>query len=99
MKAVTNAAFFTARPNMSTVLGARLLELVPFTRQEPGCLRYEIHHSKDDPDSWFVYEDWRSPADFEAHMETPYVKAFMNDVPVLCNEDVEICSYEKVERL
>jgi quinol monooxygenase YgiN len=96
MKAMTNTAFFRARPNLSKALGACLLELVSPTRSEAGCLRYEIYRSNDDPDAWFVYEDWRSQADFEAHMQTPYVKAFMNSVPELCEEDVEVCSYEKV---
>ena len=96
MKALTHAAFFRARPNLSKALGARLLELVSPTRDEAGCLRYEIYRSTDDPDAWFAFEDWRSPADFEAHMQTHYVKAFMEKVPELCERDVEICSYEKV---
>jgi quinol monooxygenase YgiN len=96
MKALTDTAFFKARPNLSKALGARLLELVSCTRGEAGCLRYQIYRSKDDPDAWFIYEDWRSPADFEAHMQTPYVKAFMRNVPEVCEENVEVCSYEKV---
>jgi|SRR5882762_4155279 len=96
MKAMTNTAFFRARPNLSKALGGRLLELVSPARSEAGRLRYEIYRSNDDSDAWFVYEDWRSQVDFEAHMQTPYVKAFMNNVPELCEEDVEVCSYEKV---
>lgn len=93
---LTNAAFFTAKPGQSESLGARLLGLVGPTRREPGCLRYDIYHSADDPDAWFVYEDWRSQADFDAHMRTPYVQAFMADVPNLCADDVEICAYRRV---
>jgi quinol monooxygenase YgiN len=77
MTILTNAAFFKAKPGQRDTLGARLLKLVAPTRQEAGCLRYDIFRSKDDPDAWFVYEDWRSAADFGAHMQTPYVQAFM----------------------
>jgi len=31
-------------------------------------------------------------ADFEAHMQTPYVKAFMKKVSELCEKDSEVCS-------
>lgn len=91
---LTNAAFFNAKPGQSEALGSHLLALVAPTRREPGCLRYDIYQSKDDPNAWFVYEDWRSQADFQAHMQTPYVEAFMKLVPELCADDVDICAYQ-----
>ena len=71
MKALTHTAFFRAKPNLSKALGARLLELVSPTRGEAGCLRYEIYRSTNDLDARFAFEDWRSPVDFEAHMQAP----------------------------
>jgi quinol monooxygenase YgiN len=71
---LTNNAFFTAKPGLSETLGARLLALLAPTRQEPGCTQYEIFRSADHPDASFVYEDWRSQADFQAHMGTPTPK-------------------------
>ncbi|WP_207458249.1 putative quinol monooxygenase [Azospirillum sp. SYSU D00513] len=94
MAVLTNAAFFTAKPGRGEELGARLLDLVAPTRREPGCLRYDIYRSTDLADAWFVLEEWRSRADFDAHMQTPYVAAFMMLVPELCEGEVEICGYE-----
>jgi quinol monooxygenase YgiN len=68
------------------------------SRSEPGCLRYDVYHSNDDPNTWFVYEDWRSRADFDAHMRTPYMHAFMTDLPALCVQDVDIRAYRRVSR-
>jgi hypothetical protein len=34
------------------------------------------------------------PPDLEAHMQTPYVKVFMKEVPAIRGEDVDIRSYE-----
>jgi quinol monooxygenase YgiN len=93
---LTNAAFFTAKQGKSDELGRRLLALVEPTRREAGCVRYDIYRSNDDPDAWFVYEDWRAIDDFSAHMQTPYVQSFMADVPVLCATDVEICAYSRM---
>ncbi|AKU98381.1 hypothetical protein AKJ09_05045 [Labilithrix luteola] len=86
---LTKTAFFTAKPGGEDALGARLLALVEPTRTEPGCVRYGILRSADQPDLWFVYEDWRDEAAFDAHMQTPYVQQFMKDVPTLCSKDVD----------
>jgi quinol monooxygenase YgiN len=96
--ALTNTAFFTAKEGHSVALGARLLALAGPSRSEPGCLRYDVYHSNDDPNTWFVYEDWRSRADFDAHMRTPYMHAFMTDLPALCVQDVDIRAYRRVSR-
>jgi quinol monooxygenase YgiN len=45
MSMLTKVAFFTARPGQSDALGQRLLALVGPTRQEPGCVRYDIYQS------------------------------------------------------
>ncbi|VTZ65483.1 putative quinol monooxygenase [Sinorhizobium medicae] len=90
---LSKAAFFFAKPGKSEELGERLLALVDPTRQEEGCLRYHILKSSDDPDHWFIYEDWRSEADFNGHMVQPYIREFMGVVGDLCRDEVEICTY------
>jgi quinol monooxygenase YgiN len=95
MSVLTNVAFFKARPGQSEVLGQRLVALVEPTRQEPGCLRYEIYRASDCADCWLVYEDWRAPDDFKSHMQTPYVGAFMKDLDGLCSQAPEIRSFER----
>lgn len=57
MAELTNAALFNAKPSRSEELGSELPQLVSPSRQEKGCLRYEIHQSKDHPNSWMVLED------------------------------------------
>ncbi|MBY3252304.1 antibiotic biosynthesis monooxygenase [Rhizobium laguerreae] len=95
MAELTNVAYFTAKPGRSQYLGAELLQLVTPSRNEEGCLRYEIHQSNDVADVWMVLEDWRHASDFKLHMSTNYVQAFMAKVPDLCVEDVEICGYQQ----
>ncbi|MFB8828461.1 putative quinol monooxygenase [Azotobacter sp. CWF10] len=95
MSMLTNVAFFTARPRQGDALGQRLLALVGPTRQEPGCVRYDIYRASDSAERWFVYEDWRSPADFDGHMQTPYVQAFMKDLDALCSEAPDIRTFKR----
>ncbi|MEN2395745.1 putative quinol monooxygenase [Pseudomonas halotolerans] len=95
MGMLTKVAFFTARPGQRDALGQRLLALVGPTRQEPGCVRYDIYQSSDSADVWCAYEDWRSTTDFDGHMQTPYVQAFMNELDALCCEAPEIRTFER----
>lgn len=96
MTILTKAAFFTARPGLGETLGARLLALVEPTRSELGCLRYDIHRSDEDANLWFVYENWTSQDDFDAHMRTPYVQSFMAELPDLCADGVTIHTAQRL---
>lgn len=91
---LSNVASFKAKPGQSELLGAELLELVAPSRSEPGCLRYELYQANDDNHTWLVLENWRTPADFDHHMATPYVIAFLAKVPDLCGDDVLIRGYQ-----
>lgn len=94
--ALINIAFFRAREDSSDRLEAALLGLVVPTRREPGCLQYDICRSPTAPGEIVVFERWNLPSDFDAHMRSPYVVAFMEKVPALCGQDVEIRTYHMV---
>lgn len=80
---LTVIASIRAKAGNSKSLGERLLQMVEATRREPGCLEYNIHVSKADPDLWCFYENWSSEADLNVHFETPAFKAMVTDVKVL----------------
>jgi NAD(P)-dependent dehydrogenase (short-subunit alcohol dehydrogenase family)/quinol monooxygenase YgiN len=85
---LTNLAFFRAQPGQTKSLGKALTDLVDPTRQEAGCISYDVHQSLQDSDSWFVYENWRSSADLDAHMQTAHIKAFLALAPSLVQGDI-----------
>lgn len=95
MKVVSKIAFFAARRDEETRLGEHLLSLVASSRSEPGSLRYEVFQDASDDGLWIVVEDWRSEGDFEQHMETAYVRAFLARVPDLCESEPDIRTYRK----
>ncbi len=51
-------------------------KLVPKVLQEPGVITYTVHRSLEDPSWFFVYEKYRTKADFELHCSTPHFKEF-----------------------
>ncbi|MBB3222672.1 quinol monooxygenase YgiN [Massilia umbonata] len=93
MSTLINVASFHARPGQSAALGSALLSLVPLSRSEPGNVQYDISQAIDDPDTWLVFEQWRSRGDFDFHMTTPYVAQFLAAVPDLCDGDPDLRGY------
>jgi (4S)-4-hydroxy-5-phosphonooxypentane-2,3-dione isomerase len=52
-----------------------LIALEEATRQEPGNLMYVVHRAKDDPRTFFIYEQYVDEAALEAHRQTPHFNA------------------------
>lgn len=55
---------------------AALSALVEPSRQEPGCLRYELYRDIDREGDFILIESWRNQAALDEHMAEPYLKAF-----------------------
>jgi quinol monooxygenase YgiN len=50
------------------------------TRAEPGNVRFDVHQGADDPGRFFLYEVYRSEADFHAHHQTAHYLAWRDRV-------------------
>ena len=96
MSQVTKLAFFRARRGQSEALGAALAALVEPTRLEAGCLNYDLHRSVDDGDVWFVYENWRSPEGFDAHMLSEPLQAFLKATPDLVAGNIDLRRFRMI---
>src|ERR1700688_1408296 len=96
MSQVTNLAFFRALHGQSEALAAALAALVGPTRLETGCLNYDLHRSVDGADVWFVYENWRSPEGFDAHMRSEHLQAFLKAAPDLVAGDIDLRRFRMI---
>lgn len=55
-----------------------ILELMAApSRAEPGCLFYQAHRSPDDPQVFFLYEQYVDKAGYEAHMASPHFERWI----------------------
>lgn len=77
MTDLVNVVLLRAAAGKRALLGAALVEMVKLTSQEPGCAVIELNQSRDDADTWMVYERWRGPTAFDHHMKQPYVAGFL----------------------
>jgi quinol monooxygenase YgiN len=51
-----------------------LRALAAASRQEPGCVSYIPHYLEDDPDTVFIYEQYRDAKALAAHRESEHFK-------------------------
>jgi quinol monooxygenase YgiN len=74
----------TAKPDKIEELRRILMGLVAPTRDEAGCLSYEILQNCADPCEFTFVEEWGSAAALDAHWATPHVQdALASGVPLL----------------
>lgn len=71
---VTVVAKLTARPGRENDVRRTLLNLVPLTRSEAGCLNYDLHQSQEDPRVFLFYENWVNRQALDEHLEKPYLQ-------------------------
>lgn len=73
-----------AKPDKVEELKRILVGLAAPTRQEAGCLSYEIFQNQVDPCDFTFVEEWASEAALDAHWAAPHVQdALARGVPLL----------------
>jgi len=77
MKTIIVVATFQAKPGKEAELKKALIGLVAPTRQEAGCLNYDLHASPEDPAKFLFHENWTSKALLDAHLQSAHIKALL----------------------
>lgn len=65
-------------PGKGAALRAALLELAAATVKESGNICYKLH-ATDDPDEFFIYEQWQDQAALDSHMNEAHLQKFLAD--------------------
>ena len=77
----TKATFdFRVKPGRAAVAEKMLADALPDTRAFSGCISVEVMRDSDEPDRWFLMEEWESHAHHQAYAgwraETGWVECF-----------------------
>jgi quinol monooxygenase YgiN len=111
-KKITVFARIKIKPGFEEAGRAALLGLVPLTRQEPGCINYDMHVGvgtepgdyKTEKKNYFMfYENWRSRLDWDKHMNMPYLQEWGKlcngtpEKPGICAEPPEVTIWEMID--
>ncbi|MDO3635145.1 putative quinol monooxygenase [Mycolicibacterium arseniciresistens] len=93
---MTNIAFIKAKSGLGDELGRRLTDLVEPSREEAGCINYDLHRSETDPDLWCVYENCCTAEDLAQHFDLPHMQTFAAEVPRLVEGDLDLRRFRMV---
>jgi len=74
---------FRAAPGRYDDLRRELLAIVGPTRAEDGCLQYDLHEDREDPDVLAFYEVWRDVEAHRAHDAAPHIEHIRSVLPEL----------------
>lgn len=85
-----------AQPQAVTQLHNLLINLVAATRQEAGCLQYDLLQNLDDPAEFTFVETWASDADLERHLHAPHLQAALSQIPRWVAAGPDIRRYQQV---
>lgn len=53
-----------------------LEKLIPPTKEEEGCLQYDLHLDLEDPSHFMFYEIWESRDHLQQHMNSEHIKNY-----------------------
>ena len=57
---LTITASILAKPEKRDLVKQALLNLIPPTLLEKGCINYDLHQDNENPNRFFFYENWES---------------------------------------
>lgn len=65
-----------AKPEHVDRVRQELFKMTEATRQEDGCVQYDLHESTTQPGQFWFYENWTTEAALDAHGRAPHIDAF-----------------------
>lgn len=83
-------AVFHAKPEYVGELRDRLKEMVHFSREESGCLFYDLHVDRTDESFFTFLESWESQEALDRHDQTAHVKAIIADSQRLTVDGIHV---------
>lgn len=85
-----------AKEGLEADLRTLLVGLVPVTREEHGCIQYDLHVAEDDPASFLFYERWTDVDALQAHLSSPHIGAAFAAAAELCDGVPTIVRYQHI---
>jgi quinol monooxygenase YgiN len=72
---LTITASILAKTEKRELVKQSLLNLIPPTLAEDGCLNYDLHEDLGDPNRFFFYENWATRQHWLNHNDSAHIAA------------------------
>jgi quinol monooxygenase YgiN len=82
-----------AQPGKEADLKQVLVGLIEPTREEPGCIGYELLENLEDPREFTFVEEWKAESALEAHFSTDHVASALTEFPGLLAQELDLRKY------
>lgn len=89
-------ARFHALPGNENAVIEALHDVIPPTREEPGCLSIHAFRSVRDPQLFYIHSHWRDEAAFDYHAGLPHTLRFIELVEQLIDHPLDITRAEQI---
>jgi quinol monooxygenase YgiN len=96
---LTVIAYVTAKAGHQDQVREALLDLVAQTRNEKGCINYDLHQSQENAREFAIYENWTSASDLGVHAKSAHLQAFTRIAGHLLEGPAEIRKWCMVSEL
>ena len=93
---LTIVATIQALPGYENDVEKALLEVIPPTLAESGCIQYDLHRDLQKTGLFLFYENWSTREEWDAHMDSAHLAA-MNKATEGKQEDTVIYQMTKVD--
>lgn len=87
-------AHLVALPDQVETLKALLLTLIIPTRQEPGCLQYELYQNQTDPTDFTFVELWENEEFLASHLQSSHIQEALGQLDGLVLHPPDIRRYQ-----
>ena len=77
MSKLTIVANIVANEDKIDLVKAELIKLIAITKEEEGCINYDLHQDNEKPSHFLFYENWESRELWLAHMENKHLVDYM----------------------
>ena len=81
---ITKQVTFIAKQNSIEELKALLKTMVQDSKNEQGCLLYDIFQVKQHPEKFIVVESWLNEAALDGHKNSSHYKHYKSNFEVFC---------------
>lgn len=85
---ITVVAKVVAKKDRVEAVKTELLKLIAPTRQENGCIAYNLHQDHENPAVFIFYETWENGQCLDAHMATEHFKRYVAAVTSMIEEKI-----------
>ena len=80
MNKLTIVANIHAHQDKIDLVKSELLKLIDITRNEQGCIGYDLHQDNSNPAHFMFYENWQNRDLWQQHMNNQHLQDYLQAV-------------------